>query len=100
MDIVDINNAIEAAAFPKDVVLWIWEKKYNAWWGNEYFSKKFKPSLFKIFGGSSYLFFREVEKGEIFQHSKDTYITITMSMPENIHIDNIDKICFLSRLTK
>ncbi len=68
-------------------------QKYNQLWGNEYFSKKIKPVLFKIFGGASYRFFRKVNKGEIWQPSTRTYILVSLEMPNGIHLSRINRLC-------
>lgn len=71
-----------------------WAQLYNEWW-NEPALKKKKPILFKTLGGSTYLFFREVPKGEIREKSKNTYIRIGVEMPHNVEIEQIEGICRL-----
>lgn len=86
----DSEKPHDAPAAPKELS-WLAEQ-YNKWWGNEYFSKKVKPTLFKIFGGGSYLFFNEVTKGEIWKPFEGTYISISIDMPNNVDIHKIDAI--------
>ncbi len=68
--------------------------RYNSWWGDEKFNIKVKPFIFKVLGGASYRFFREVQKGELWNpFGETTYIAITLNMPNNIHIDKLNHLC-------
>ncbi len=67
---------------------------YNNTWGNTEFSEKTKPLLFRIFGGSSYLFFKKVPKENIFAIPDRNAVLIFLKMYNNIPIEKIEKVCY------
>ena len=70
-----------------------WRRKYNALMEHKYFSRNIKPILFRLLGGTSFLFFKDVQKDEIFRLSNKTFIRIVIELPINIHIHKINQMC-------
>lgn len=71
----------------------VWIQKYNEWWSNKHFREKVRPYLFEVLGGSSFRFWERVPKSRIFKPPEETFLYVSIEMPNNLDISKIDRVC-------
>jgi hydrophobic/amphiphilic exporter-1 (mainly G- bacteria), HAE1 family len=64
---------------------------YNAVFGSPWY-RSARPWVNHLLGGSSYLFFAKVSKGEIWTYGKETYLVVRVVFPQGTDLQRSDEI--------
>jgi len=64
---------------------------YNNSFGTEAY-RSAKPYVDHLLGGASHLFFRKVQKGEVWQFESQTYLVVTVGFPQGTEIERYNEI--------